>query len=52
MYFTDAIDGFKWVLNTGRVLHVRNEGNNATSGIVGSPTIIVGFSFYENYGKF
>ena len=31
----------------GRAYHVRYEGTAATSGPIGSPTIVLGFSFYE-----
>ena len=31
-----------------RVYHVRYEGNNGLTGVTGSPTIIIGFNFYES----
>jgi hypothetical protein len=34
--------------STSRVFHVRYEGTAATSGAVGSPNIVIGYTFYEN----
>ena len=40
--------GFEIFDIMSRVYHVRYEGNNATTGTTGSPTINIGFNFYES----
>jgi hypothetical protein len=36
------------LIEMSRIYHVRYEGNNSTTGVTGSPTILIGFTFYES----